>query len=135
MSSVGVGGLPFAINYADIIFANNVFDPSGQNPKSRRVVILTPDTHLAAGYPVVAAGITSSLHNITADHVLLPYKNPPGTKHPVTGLIVKSAVLCSWLVIVDPNDISGVSGFTPPSNMFLIEQKAGAAAKALGGWA
>jgi len=93
MSNVGVGGLPFAINYADIIFAKTVLDPFGQNSKNRRVVILTPDAHLATGYPVVAAGITSSLHNITSDHVLLPYKNPPGTKHPVTGLIVKSAML------------------------------------------
>ena len=121
------------VGYGDILFAN-VPDPAGGNHKNRRVIDITPDAELAAGYPIVAVGVTGSLPNLTTDHVVLPYKNPPGTRHPLTGTVKKSAALCTWLVIVDPADISGVSGFTPPANMRLIQQKAGAAAKVLGGW-
>jgi hypothetical protein len=129
------GGAPFAVRYADIIFAQNVCDPAGQNPKNRRVVVLTPDTELATGFPIVAAGITGTLPPvITSDYVLLPYKNPPGTRHPKTGLTKRAAVLCTWVIIVDPSDVLGRSGFAPPSSMSLIQQKAGAAAKVLGGW-
>lgn len=122
------------VRYADIVFANHVPDPAGRNHKNRRVVVITPDAELAAGYPIVVVGVTGSLQNMTADHVLLPYKNPPGTRHPVTGLTKRAAALCTWLVIIDPADLSGLSGFTPPASMRLIERKAGAAAKQLGGW-
>lgn len=71
---------------------------------------------------------------MTADYVLLPYKIPPGTRHPVTGTVKKCAALCTWLVIVDPADLSGLSGFTPSTYMRIIEQKAGTVAKHLGGW-
>jgi hypothetical protein len=134
MSNAGGGAAVPPVSYADIIFADNVLDPAGGNPKSRRVIVITPDAELAAGYPSVAVGVTGSLQNITADHVLTPYKNPPGTRHPVTGTVKKSAALCTWLVIVAPADISGLSGHTPPASMLLIQQKAGAAAKVLGGW-
>ena len=134
MNSTGGGATVSPVAYGDIIFASNVPDPAGGNHKNRRVVVITPNAELAAGYPIVAVGVTSSLQNMTADHVLLPFKNPPGTRHPVTGTVKKSAVLCTWLVVVNPVDISGYSGFTPPANMRLIQQKAGTEAKRLGGW-
>ena len=60
------------IRFADILFAN-VKDPNRQNPKTRRVVVLTPDAVLAAGYPIVVAGVTGTLPDpLTADYVLLP---------------------------------------------------------------
>jgi hypothetical protein len=135
MSDGPGGAARFTVRYADIVFARNVVDPLGQNPKHRRVVVLTPNTALAAGSPIVAAGITGTLPPvITSHYVLLPYKNPPGTKHAKTGLTRRAAVLCTWVIIVDPDDVSGRSGFVPPNYMALIEQRAGAAAKALGGW-
>lgn len=133
----GTGGLGPAIivRYGSIIFAKDVLDPQGGNPKTRRVVVLTPDIELAAGRPIVAAGVTGTLPpRLTSDYVLLPFKNPPGTRHPKTGLTKNAAALCTWLVIVDRNDVTGRSGFVPPQHMALIEQKAGVAAKAIGGW-
>ncbi len=48
-------------------------DPNGQNPKHRRLV-LTPDSALAAGFPIVAARVTSQVPPVlTADYVLLPF--------------------------------------------------------------
>jgi mRNA-degrading endonuclease toxin of MazEF toxin-antitoxin module len=62
----------------DILFVDGVLDPNGQNPKRRRVVVLTPDLALAAGFPIVAAPVTSQVPPIlTADHVLLPFRNQP----------------------------------------------------------
>jgi hypothetical protein len=73
MSSEGPTTAQFAIRFADFIFAE-ILDPNRQNPKTRRVVVLTPDAEL----------VTGTLPNpITADYVKLPYKNPPG-RHPKT---------------------------------------------------
>ncbi len=92
----------------DIVFVQDVLDPSGQNPKTRRVVVLTPDVALAAGFPIVAAPVTSQVPPVlTVDHVLLPFKNPPGSRHPATGLTRRAAIVRTWLVVVDPNRITG----------------------------
>src|SRR5271166_1103577 len=73
MSSGETAAAQFPIRFADIIFAE-VLDPNGQNPKTRRVVVLTPDIELAAGSPIVVAGVTGTLPNpLTADYVRLPY--------------------------------------------------------------
>ena len=64
-----IGSLLPARSFAGIL------DPNGQNPKTRRVVVLTPDRELAAGFPIVVAGVTGTLPNpLTADFVKLPYK-------------------------------------------------------------
>jgi hypothetical protein len=67
MSSTGTAAVSFPIRFADIIFAE-VLDPNGQNPKTRRVVVLTPDSALALGFPIVVAGVTSTLPNPLARH-------------------------------------------------------------------
>ena len=74
------GGLwvQFPIRFADILFAE-VLDPNGRNLKTRRVVVLTPDVKLIAGFPIVIAGVTGTLPDpLTSDYVKLPFKNPPG---------------------------------------------------------
>jgi hypothetical protein len=135
MSNAGAAGNPPPVRYADIIFVNGVLDPNGQNPKHRRVVVLTPNTALAAGFPIVAAPVTSQLPPIlTADHVLLPFKNPPGTRHPATGLTRRAAIVRTWLVMVDPQNITGRSGYVPSANMSVVHSKTAAGAKAIGGW-
>ncbi len=135
MSDAGATPARFQACFADIIFADNVLDPSGQNPKPRRVVVLTPDVALAAGYPIVAAAVTGTLPPVlTADYVLLPFKNPPGTRHPKTGLTKRAAVLCTWMVTVDPSDVAGRSGFVPPALMVIVNAKTAATARAIGGW-
>jgi hypothetical protein len=133
MSSGGTTTAQFAIRFADIIFAE-VLDPNGQNPKTRRVVVLTPDTELATGFPVVVAGVTGTLPSTrTAEYVKLPYKNPPG-RHPKTGLTKEAAVLCTWVVSITQNDVKGRSGFVPPAHMAMVWAKTAARAKVIGGW-
>jgi hypothetical protein len=133
MSNVGATPPPFAIRFADILFAE-VLDPNGQNPKVRRVVVLTPDLELAAGYPIVVAAVTGTLPNpLTADYVRLPYKNPPG-RHPKTGMTKEAAVLCTWIVSIRQDDIRGCSGFVPPAYMAIVNSRTAATAKAIGGW-
>lgn len=133
MSSEGMGATQFPIRFADIIFAE-VLDPNGRNPKTRRVVVLTPDVELTAGFPVVVAAVTSRLPNpLTAHYVMLPYKNPPG-RYPKTGLTKEAAVLCTWVVTISLNDIRGRSGFVPPTHMAIVNAKTAARARMLGGW-
>ena len=93
--------------FADILFAEHVLDPAGGNPKGRRVVVLTPDDALAAGFPIVAAPVTSQIMSVPgAEHVVLPFRNPPGTRHPATGLTRRAGIVANWLVIVDPATIA-----------------------------
>jgi len=133
MSDGGTAAAQFLIRFADIIFAE-VLDPNGQNPKTRRVVVLTPDSELAADFPIVVAGVTGTLPSpLTADYVKLPYKNPPG-RHPKTGLTKEAAVLCTWVVAITWNDIKGRSGFVPPAHMAIVNSKTAARAKVIGGW-
>ena len=133
MISGGAAAVKFPLRFADIIFAD-VLDPNGRNLKTRRVVVLTPDSALAAGYPIVVAGVTGTLPTtLTADFVRLPYKNPPG-RHPKTGLTKKAAVLCTWVVAITSRDIRGLSGFVPPRYMFQVSSKTATRAQAIGGW-
>ena len=65
-SHAGAAGTPPpppnpVVRYADILFVNAVLDSAGGNPKGRRVVVLTPDDALAAGFPIVAAPVTSQI--------------------------------------------------------------------------
>lgn len=82
----------------------------------------------------MVAGVTGTLPNpLTADYVKLPYKNPPG-RHPKTGLTKESAVLCTWILAMTPNDVRGRSGFVPHAYMAIVNAKTEAKAKAIGGW-
>jgi hypothetical protein len=97
-------------------------------------VVLTPDLALAAGSPIVAAGVTGTLPvPLTADYVKLPYKNPPG-RHPKTGLTKEAAVLCPSIAPITPDEIHGRSGFVPPTLMAIVHSRTAAAAGAIGGW-
>lgn len=123
------------VRFADILFVADVLDPTGGNPKGRRVVILTPDDALAAGFPIVAAPVTSRIPPIPGpDHVVLPFRNPPGTRHPTTGLTRRAGIVASWLVLVDPAAIAGYSGYVPRRTMAVVHARTEAAARALGGW-
>jgi hypothetical protein len=97
--------------------------------------VLTPNDALAAGFPIVAAPVTSRIPPVPGpDHVLLPFRNPPGTRHPATGLTRRAGIVASWLVVVDPQDITGRSECVPLRTMAVIHVKTEAAARALGGW-
>ena len=133
MSSGAAAAVPSPIRFADLLFAR-VPDSNGQNPKIRRVVVLTPDSALTAGYPIVVAGVTGTLPSpLTADYVLLPYKNPPG-RHPKTGMTKRAAVLCTWILPIIPAEIQGRSGFVPPPYMTLVASKTAATAQSIGRW-
>jgi mRNA-degrading endonuclease toxin of MazEF toxin-antitoxin module len=132
-AAAGPPGTP--VRYADILFVDAVLDSTGANPKGRRVVVLTPDDALAAGFPIVAAPVTTRIPPVPGpDQVLLPFLNPPGTRHPTTGLTRRAGIVASWLVVVDPADIDGYSGYVPARTMAVIRAKTATAAQALGGW-
>ena len=98
-------------------------------------MVLAPDAALAEGFPIVAAAVTGTIPaTLPADYVLLPYKNPPGTRHPKTGTTKKAAIVCSWLITIEQGKVTGRSGFVPPIPMAIVNAKTAARAKALGGW-
>ena len=138
-SATGTAGTPppppIPVRFADVLFVDGVLDSAGQNPKHRRVVILTPNVALAAGFPIIAAPVTTRIPPVPdPDQVVLPFHNPPGTRHPATGLTRRAGIVASWLVTVNRRRITGRSGYVPTAAMNLIQAKTAAAAQALGGW-
>lgn len=126
---------PIPVRFGDILFVAGVLDSTGGNPKNRRVVILTPNDALAAGFPIVAAPVTTQIPPVlTDDHVLLPFKNPPGTRHPATGLTRRAGIVRTWLVVVAPQHVTGRSGYVPAATMAVVDAKTADDARALGGW-
>ncbi len=135
MSNPGAGPGPVPVRFGDILFVAGLIDPTGQNPKQRRVVILTPNDTLAAGYPIVAAPVITQIPPIPdPDEVLLPFSNPPGTRPPATGLTRRAGIVATWLVIVNRRDITGRSGYVPRRTMAVVQARTAAAAQTLGGW-
>lgn len=109
-----------AVRYGDIVFAE-MLDPQGRNPKVRRVVVLTTDRQLDRGVPVVVAAITSTLPSSPGpEFVVLPWHN---NRHPKTGLRKRSAVVCSWIAVIDRTSIQDVSGIVPPDHLALVAEK------------
>ena len=101
-----------------------------------RLPTATAHRRTALRIVLVAAAVTGTIPaTLPADYVLLPYKNPPGTRHPKTGTTKKAAVVCTWLVTIEQGNVTGRSGFVPPIPMAIIHAKTAARAKALGGWA
>jgi hypothetical protein len=75
--SDGPANVAQTIQYGDIIFAE-VSVPNGLNPKIRRVVVLTLDAALAAGYPIVVVGVTGTLPDpLGESHVRLFFLRQP----------------------------------------------------------
>jgi len=83
-------------------------DPNGVNEKVRPVVVLTSSDEISAGSPVVGATVTTTLPNpLTDDYVELPWQ-PQGKVR--TGLKRRCAVLCTWLVHINPDHIEEIRG-------------------------
>lgn len=57
MNNRGATPAPRPVRFADILFVAGVLDPNGRSPKQRRVVVLTPNDALDAGFSVVAAPV------------------------------------------------------------------------------
>ncbi len=72
-----------------------ILDPQGRNPKpDRPFVVITRTDEIRDDGTVQAVGITTTLDQSPADHlVMLPYG--PTAR---TGLKVKSAALCTWVI-------------------------------------
>jgi mRNA-degrading endonuclease toxin of MazEF toxin-antitoxin module len=104
----------------DVIWVRMV-DPNGVNEKVRPVVVLTSSEEISAGSPVVGASITTTLPNpLTDDYVELPW-HPQGRVR--TGLRRRCAVLCTWLVRIDPAQIEETRGRVPGDKLREINTK------------
>jgi hypothetical protein len=78
-------------------------DPNGVNEKVRPVVVLTTSEEISAGFPIVGASVTTTLPDpLTDDYVELPW-HPQGRVR--TSLRRRCAVLCTWLVQIDPAQV------------------------------
>jgi hypothetical protein len=79
-----------------IIWADNVLDPAGRNPKRRGVVVLRHETRTTGEVDVIGVAVTGTFPTpLPEDHVALPWQ---GNRRVRTLLDKPSAAVCSWIV-------------------------------------
>lgn len=95
-------------------------DPQGQNPKEGRpFVVVTINEDLKKGGPVYAVGITSTFDESQTDlYVPLPYG--PTAR---SGLKIKSAAYCLWVIDIPPDQVEVGQGFIHPRLVDEIADK------------
>ena len=95
-------------------------DPQGQNPKEGRpFVVVTINEEIKKGGPVFAVGITSTFDESQTDlYVQLPYG--PSAK---SGLKIKSAAHCMWVIDISRDQFDLGQGFIRPRLVDEIADK------------
>lgn len=94
-----------------------VRDARGGNPKRRPGVIVSAPS---GGQVLVAAVTTQVGVARSSETVELPF-DPAG--HPVTKLVRRSEVVCSWVTPVPVDDLTGTDGVIPADLLFDIRVK------------
>jgi hypothetical protein len=95
-------------------------DPQGQNPKEGRpFVVVTINEVIKKGGPIYAVGITSTFDESQTDlYVPLPYG--PTAR---TGLKLKSAAVCTWVIDIPPDQVDVGQGYIHPRLVDEIADK------------
>ncbi|MBI1902998.1 MAG: type II toxin-antitoxin system PemK/MazF family toxin [Planctomycetia bacterium] len=95
-----------------------VSDPSGANPKSRPVVIVSAPEPNASNLQYVGVAISTSIENPCPEHhVPLPWHAKGRAR---TGLTRPCVAKCDWRVFVDPADVERSIGTVPGHVMLKI---------------
>jgi mRNA-degrading endonuclease toxin of MazEF toxin-antitoxin module len=96
-------------------------DPQGRNPKRRPAVVLTTAEDIAAGTPIVVVAVTTQLpRTLPPDYVRLPWSRP---RHPRTGLSSPCAAVCTWLAVIQAENVLEVAGRVPDDKLEAIVEK------------
>jgi hypothetical protein len=97
--------------YGQILLVSDVLDPDGQNPKTRPIVVVTPDVEIAEGGGLFGVAVTGTFPDpLPADAVELPWHRQG---HPRTGLNKPAVAVCGWIVPIDSILIVKSKGFVP----------------------
>ncbi len=101
---------PHQLRQGSIVFAE-VLDEHGYNPKTRRVVVVSPSDEILQNSTIVAVAITTKSDLVpTGFAVRLPY-HPSGNCR--TGLNQECVAACHWLVELELASIKTIAGHCP----------------------
>ncbi len=98
-----------------------VCDPTGGNPKVRPLVVVSADSEMAAGSPLVAVAITSSFGDPLRENEVSLSWHRDGLSR--TKLRKPCVAKCSWLCKIDIVDIVDFQGVVPPDQLELIIER------------
>lgn len=88
--------MPARLAPGRIIWADDILDPAGRNPKRRGVVVLRHETRATGEVDVFGVAVTGTFPKpLPADHVALPWHRDRRVR---TLLDKPSAAVCSWVV-------------------------------------
>jgi mRNA-degrading endonuclease toxin of MazEF toxin-antitoxin module len=100
-----------------------VYDPQGQNPKVRPLVVITPTPEIGAAAQFVAVAISGRFSTPLADdEVPLPY-HPAGKAN--SGLRKPCVAKCSWLVTLAQADVVAEKGFLTAERLDAVLRAVG----------
>ena len=98
-------------------------DPNGVNPKTRPVIVLSPDEEMVRTGIARVVAISSQVAIGDANRVVeLPWTNQPGGNRK-TRLRRKSFAVCDWVMVVPIAQMTATAGFVPALQLVEIQQK------------
>jgi mRNA-degrading endonuclease toxin of MazEF toxin-antitoxin module len=105
-----------------IVWAN-LTSPDGKTTKVLPAVIITPKSELKDGGAFVVVAATSSITKpLPDDHVMLPWHREGKVR---TRLNRATAAVCSWLCVINEEDIAEYGGVVPPEALAEILDNVG----------
>lgn len=110
--------------FGDIVDVENVPDPWGRNPKTRPVLIITPNDETAKVRQLVGVAISSTSLPpkptlLPDDWVELPFADRGLC---MTGLSKRSVAKCQWIVEVPKDRITRKRGVAPSDRIQQVIQ-------------
>jgi mRNA-degrading endonuclease toxin of MazEF toxin-antitoxin module len=107
-------------HYGQILLVAEILDPNGQNPKTRPVIVVTPDALIVEGGELFGVAVTgTSPDPLPDDAVKLPWHR---NGHPKTGLDKPAVAACHWIVAIDPDRVVRRKGFFPAKQIKAIAE-------------
>ncbi len=107
-------------HYGQILLVADVLDPNGQNPKTRPIIVITPDAEIVNEGELFGIAVTGTFPDpLPDDAVKLPWHR---AGHPKTGLNKAAVAACRWIVRIDPDRVVRLKGFVPARQIRAITE-------------
>jgi mRNA-degrading endonuclease toxin of MazEF toxin-antitoxin module len=107
-------------HYGQILLVTDVLDPHGRNPKTRPIIVVTPDDVILEGGDLFGVAVTGTFPDpLPVDAVKLPWHRDG---HPKTGLDKPAVAACHWIVPIDPDRVVRPRGFVPAKQIWAIAE-------------
>lgn len=97
------------LQQGSIVYVTDLPDQWGGNPKTRRVIVVTPTSEIGNGELISVVAITSRIDLVPVEkQVKLRWRQPNG--HPNTSLKIECVAACNWQDTIPESELQDIRG-------------------------